>query len=151
MSKGKEYFKRKIEYVTKQMEKVQPVLAEKYKMKQGQCPVLIWLNSDLYLHYHIEDLITPHYWSCSVLIILTNQLLLFCDCKLAKRFCHLQKYRTAFKIRYLIGWNHDAISRYKVHTKFTWTRSVMESSDPQCDGINRGLTLVPCTKLNNLA
>ena len=22
----------------------------------------IWLKSDLYLHYHIEDLINPHYW-----------------------------------------------------------------------------------------
>ena len=25
----------------------------------------IWRKSDLYLRYHIEDLITPHYWSCS--------------------------------------------------------------------------------------
>ena len=25
----------------------------------------IWLKSDLYLRYHIEDLITLHYWSCS--------------------------------------------------------------------------------------
>ena len=33
----------------------------------------IWLKSDLYLRYHIEDLITPDYWSCSVLKILTNQ------------------------------------------------------------------------------
>ena len=32
----------------------------------------IWLKSDLYLRYRIEDLITPDYWSCSVLIILTN-------------------------------------------------------------------------------
>ena len=38
----------------------------------------IWLKSDLYLRYRIEDLINPHYWSCSVLIILTNQLLLLC-------------------------------------------------------------------------
>ena len=36
----------------------------------------IWLNSDLYVRYRLEDLILPHYWSCSVLIILTNQLLL---------------------------------------------------------------------------
>ena len=25
----------------------------------------IWRKSDLYLRYRIEDLITPHYWSCS--------------------------------------------------------------------------------------
>ena len=25
----------------------------------------IWLKSDLYLRYRIEDLITPKYWSCS--------------------------------------------------------------------------------------
>ena len=29
--------------------------------------VSIWLKSDLYLRYHIEDLITLHYWSCSTL------------------------------------------------------------------------------------
>ena len=43
--------------------------------------VPIWLKSDLYLRYRIEDLITPHYWSCLVLIILTNQSLLLCDWK----------------------------------------------------------------------
>ena len=37
----------------------------------------IWLKSDLFLRYRIEDLITPDYWSCSVLIILTNQLVTF--------------------------------------------------------------------------
>lgn len=40
VSKGKEYFKRKIDFVTKQMEKVQPVLAEKYKMKQVTVEIL---------------------------------------------------------------------------------------------------------------
>ena len=39
------------------------------------------LKSDLYLGYWIEDVITPHYWSCSVLIILTNQSLLLFDWK----------------------------------------------------------------------
>ena len=38
----------------------------------------IWLKSDLYLLYHKEDLITPLYWSCSVLIILPNKSLLLC-------------------------------------------------------------------------
>ena len=37
----------------------------------------IWLKSDLYLRYRIEDLITPDYWSCSMLIILTNQSVTF--------------------------------------------------------------------------
>ena len=41
--------------------------------------------------------------------------------------CHLQKFCTAFKIRYLIGLNHDVLCKYKVHSKFTWTRSVMVS------------------------
>ena len=38
--------------------------------------VSIWLKSDLYLRHRIEVLIyiTPHYWSCSVLIILTNKI-----------------------------------------------------------------------------
>ncbi|XP_062617775.1 prefoldin subunit 5-like [Saccostrea cucullata] len=40
LTKGKEYFKRKIDYVTKQMEKVQPLLAEKYKMKQVTMEIL---------------------------------------------------------------------------------------------------------------
>ena len=35
----------------------------------------------LYKRYCIEDLITPHYWLCSVLIILTNQWLPFCEWK----------------------------------------------------------------------
>ena len=32
-------------------------------------------------HYGIEDMKTPHFWSCSVLIILTNQWLLLFDWK----------------------------------------------------------------------
>ena len=39
-----------------------------------------------------------------------------------KRLSSSLKYWTAFKKRYLIGRNHDA--KYKVHTKFTWTRLV---------------------------
>ena len=37
------------------------------------------LSLTFYLRYRIEDLITHHYWSCSVIIILTNQSLLLCD------------------------------------------------------------------------
>ena len=103
--------------------------------------VSIWLKSDLYLRYRIEVLITPHYWSCSVLIILTNKIVnimrLGVSQKLwpfdlsrlhawgetfsyqQKDFHHLQKYHTAFKIRYLIGRKNDAIckllSSCKVH------------------------------------
>jgi hypothetical protein len=36
VKKAKEYFKRKIDYITKQIEKVQPLLHEKYRMKQGK-------------------------------------------------------------------------------------------------------------------
>ena len=35
VDKAKDYFKRRIEYITKQIEKIQPILQEKYKMKQG--------------------------------------------------------------------------------------------------------------------
>ena len=35
------------------------------------------IKSDLYLRYRIEDLITPHYRSCLVLIILTDQIMTF--------------------------------------------------------------------------
>ena len=48
----------------------------------------IWLKSDLYLRYLIEDLITPYYWSCSselcmnfvfayCVMISTNQIVYF--------------------------------------------------------------------------
>ncbi|KAK2163603.1 hypothetical protein NP493_1440g00000 [Ridgeia piscesae] len=37
---GKEYFKRKVEYITKEMEKIQPLLQEKYKMKQAVVEVV---------------------------------------------------------------------------------------------------------------
>ena len=33
----------------------------------------IWRKSDLYLLYRIEDLITPRYWSYSMLIIYIDQ------------------------------------------------------------------------------
>lgn len=34
--KAKEYFDRKVEFITKQMEKIQPLLQEKYRTKQGE-------------------------------------------------------------------------------------------------------------------
>merc|ERR1711976_36881 len=37
---AKEYFKRRVEYLTKQMEKVQPVVQEKYRMKQAVMEIL---------------------------------------------------------------------------------------------------------------
>ncbi|VDI28249.1 prefoldin subunit 5-like isoform X1 [Mytilus edulis] len=40
VKKGKEHFKRKIEYITKQIEKVQPLLQEKYRMKQVVMEIL---------------------------------------------------------------------------------------------------------------
>ena len=60
-----------------------------------------------------------------------------------RKFYHLQKYCNAFKLRYLSGQNHDAISKlqslYKVHLN---TISNEELSNPLCDSVNRGLTLV---------
>ncbi|XP_060077223.1 prefoldin subunit 5-like [Ylistrum balloti] len=40
VNKGKEYFKRKVEYISKQIEKIQPVLQEKYRMKQATMEIL---------------------------------------------------------------------------------------------------------------
>lgn len=34
VEKGKDYFKRKIDFLSKQMDKIQPIAQEKYKMKQ---------------------------------------------------------------------------------------------------------------------
>ncbi|KAK3106647.1 hypothetical protein FSP39_024420 [Pinctada imbricata] len=45
--KGKDYFKRKMEYISKQIEKIQPVLAEKFKMKQGMENLLSVLDITL--------------------------------------------------------------------------------------------------------
>ena len=36
VDKGKEYFKRRIDFLTKQIEKIQPLLQEKFKMKEGK-------------------------------------------------------------------------------------------------------------------
>uniref|UniRef100_A0A8C3UB41 Prefoldin subunit 5 n=1 Tax=Catharus ustulatus TaxID=91951 RepID=A0A8C3UB41_CATUS len=36
------FFKRKIEFLTRQMEKIQPALQEKHAMKQGGCPTRGW-------------------------------------------------------------------------------------------------------------
>ncbi|KAL3836324.1 hypothetical protein ACJMK2_021758 [Sinanodonta woodiana] len=37
---GKDYFRRKVDYVSKQMEKIQPILQEKYRMKQVAVEIL---------------------------------------------------------------------------------------------------------------
>ncbi|KAK3578347.1 hypothetical protein CHS0354_039054 [Potamilus streckersoni] len=37
---GKDYFKRKVDYVSKQIEKIQPVLQDKYRMKQVAMEIL---------------------------------------------------------------------------------------------------------------
>ena len=108
----------------------------------------------------IEDLITPYYWSCSVLIILTNQSLLLFDSKYCGSFDLLiwvdymsevarkLNNKTTFIIKitelhYLIGRNIDTIcklqSSYKVQLN---TISNVELSDPLCESVNRGLTLV---------
>ena len=55
----------------------------------------------------------------------------------------LQKYCTAFKLRYLMGRNDEAICKLQrsnlVHLN---TLSNGELSDPVCDSVNRSLTLV---------
>ena len=60
-----------------------------------------------------------------------------------RKFHHIKKYCKAFKLRYLIGQNHEAISKlqnlYKVHLSMF---SNGELSDPLSDSANRGLNLV---------
>ena len=56
-----------------------------------------------------------------------------------KQFRHLQKYCTPFKVCHLIGRNHDAIY---AKTKFIHSSLEYDQSDPLCDSVNRGLTLV---------
>ena len=46
----------------------------------------VWLKSNVYFRYRIEDLITPHYWSCSALIILANQIVTFMRVKVFWKF-----------------------------------------------------------------
>jgi len=36
LKSAEEYFQRKMEYVTAQIEKIQPILIEKHKMRQGE-------------------------------------------------------------------------------------------------------------------
>ena len=59
MKGAEEHFKKKIEFVTKQMEKLQPVLQEKFKMKQGEIISFIFytmrlLSNDLFINYYIK-------------------------------------------------------------------------------------------------
>ena len=60
--------------------------------------------------------------------------------KRKRNFPHLRNNSTQFKLRYLIGENHDAIcklqSSYKVYVN---TISNGELSDFLCDSVNRGL------------
>ena len=69
-----------------------------------------------------------------------------------RKFHHLQNY--TLKLRYLIGLNHDAISKiqslYKIHLNTISNgelsdplcHSVNKMSDPLCHSVNRGMTLV---------
>ena len=98
--------------------------------------------------YRMEDLITPHNWSCSVLIILTNpteihvsesisEVLTFGPFKSGRTTCwrwlenvnYIIFKNTAISLNYAI-WLIKIMTQYpnyKVYTKFTWTRSVMGS------------------------
>ena len=62
-----------------------------------------------------------------------------------RKFHHFQKYCIAFKLRYLIGHNHDAICKHKVHINKI---SNGELSDSLCHSVNRGLNLVRLWFLN---
>lgn len=95
----------------------------------------IWLKIDLYLRYHIGDLITPHYMLCSVIIISSNQIatsfqvsrisdvLILCLNRLQARG---YMKNTALHLKHAI-WLDNNMMQYEVQIKFTWTRNVMVS------------------------
>ena len=108
----------------------------------------IRLKSGFCFRYCIGDLITPYYWSCSVLIILTNQSLLLFDSKYCGSFdlliwvdymSEVARKRnnkttfiiknTALRLKYIILLVEimTRYANYKAHTKFNWTQSVMWS------------------------
>lgn len=43
---GKEFFKRKIDFLTKQIEKIQPALQEKHAMKQGDFTSIFYFSQN---------------------------------------------------------------------------------------------------------
>ena len=106
--------------------------------------VSIWQKTDLYLHYRIEDPISPHECSCSVIIILNNQIVTFMRLKV---FWNLWPFDLLISVDYMpeVTWkrNNKTIfiifkntslrlkcaiflveimtqyANYKVHTTFT--------------------------------
>ena len=44
---AKDYYQRKVDFLTQQMEKIQPLLQEKYQMKEGGCHVSIFIKCDV--------------------------------------------------------------------------------------------------------
>ena len=97
----------------------------------------MWLKLDLYLRYCKEDLITPHYWSCSVLYILTNQIMTisavltfrseYTTCLrwhenvTTKQLSSSSKYCISFET---CIWLVEIMTHY-ANTKFIWTQTVM--------------------------
>ena len=75
--------------------------------------------SDLYLHYRDEDLITPHYWSCSVPIILTKKSLL----------CRLNDFvifkNTPLRLKYAI-WLVEIMTYANIYAKTKFIQSSLE-------------------------
>ena len=112
----------------------------------------IWLKSDLHLRYRIVDLITPHYWSCSVLITLTNQIVTLMRLKVFRKLWpfdlliwvhYMPEVTRKLNLRNLRGLSHVAICKLQSSSKcrFSTTRNG-KLWDPLCDRVKRGLTLV---------
>ena len=94
-------------------------------------------QSNLYFGYRIEDLITPHYWSWSVLYILTNQIMTisavltfrseYTTCLrwhenvTTKQLSSSSKYCISFET---CIWLVEIMTHY-ANTKFIWTQTVM--------------------------
>ena len=77
----------------------------------------IWLKSGFYLSNHIEDLINHHYWSFSVIFILTNQIMTYFQRPLGFIRLINKRKNFSFETLYLNSCNHDAICKYILHTK----------------------------------
>ena len=88
----------------------------------------IWLKSGFYLSNHIEDLINHHYWSFSVIFILTNQIVTYLQWTLG--FIRLINNRKTFHLKHVI-WIVAIMMQY-ANTNFIqkFTISNRELSDP---------------------
>ena len=96
----------------------------------------IWLKSDLYLRYRIEDLITPHYWSCWALLYWPINSYFYATESRVNVFVIFKN--TALRFKYAI-W---LVKIMQIQSSYKLSSLEHDLSDPMCDSVNRVLTLV---------